>query len=103
MGLFKNRSFYWRERIVAVGTMKNFEPCPFPVNTDGCPAMRADKIAFIAGINKPVYSSFFIGKPAVKLIVRHCTNRSFRFIGHFLLILLSPYFLGVVFRLKIDF
>jgi hypothetical protein len=63
--------------------MKNLEPFPFPVNTDFCSAMGTDQIAFVAHINEPVYGSFFIGKPLVKLIVRHRADRSFRFISHF--------------------
>jgi hypothetical protein len=45
--------------------------------------MRANQVAFIAHINKPVYRGFFIWKPAIKLILWHCANHSFRFIGHF--------------------
>jgi hypothetical protein len=73
---------------IAGGTVKNFEPFSFPVNTDRFPATGANRIAFITGINKPVYGGFFIGKPAVKLFVRHRADRSFRFISHFFI---SPF------------
>jgi hypothetical protein len=85
--------YNWREGIIAAGTMENFESFSFPVNADACSAMGANQIALIAHINKPVYSGFFIRKSFVKLLVRHRANRSFRFISHFLPILLPLNFL----------
>jgi hypothetical protein len=80
--------------------VENLEPFPFPVNTDFCSAMRANQVAFVTDVNKPVYGGFFIGKPAVKLIVRHRADRRLGFIGHFLACPPFPKFLGGIIKIK---